>query len=74
MGPIPAQAMQAWLLQGQPPPQLHRPVHRPMLEAVAADPTALLVCGLMAAEVERGVVPGAYQATRWTTACVSLLF
>jgi hypothetical protein len=50
--------MAAWLLHGLIPKQLSRPVHKPLLEATAADPAALMVCGLMAGELERGLKPG----------------
>jgi hypothetical protein len=50
--------MAAWLLQGMTPKQLSRPVHKSLLEATAADPAALMVCGLMVGELERGLKPG----------------
>lgn len=60
MGPIPAEHMAQWLLYGVPPRQLGRAVHRPLLEATAADPGSLLVCGLLPGEVERAMKPGAH--------------
>lgn len=58
MGPITTDDMSAWLLKDMPPSQLGRPAHKPMLDATAADPAGLMVCGLMAGEMERGLKPG----------------
>lgn len=55
MGPIPGEDMERWLLHGVPPKQLGRAIHRPVLEATAAD---LLVCGLLPGEVEKNLKPG----------------
>lgn len=54
--------MAAWLLQGLTPKQLSRPAHKALLEATAADPASLMVCGLMAGELERGLKPGGSKA------------
>lgn len=71
MGPIPADAMAAWLLQGVPPRQLGRECHKPFLYATAADPVGLMVCGLLAGELERGIKPGgcAGLGGKWRLLC-----
>jgi hypothetical protein len=56
--------MAAWLLQGAAPRQLGRECHKPLLYATAADPAGLLVCGLMAGELERGIKPGGWKGLR----------
>lgn len=72
MGPIPPTDMAAWLLQGVTPKQLSRPAHKPVVEATAADPGSLLVCGLMAAEVDKGLKPGVWGGL-WVCFCLCVM-
>lgn len=58
MGPISVADMAAWLLQGTAPRQLSRPCHKPLLDMVAADRSQLLVCGVVAAELQQVLMSG----------------
>jgi hypothetical protein len=71
MGPISATDMAAWLLQGAAPRQLSRPCHKPLLDMVAADRSQLLVCGVLAAEVQQVLMSG--EAPRTVLACLPRL-
>jgi hypothetical protein len=63
LGPISTADMAAWLLQGAAPKQLSRPCHKPLLDTVAADPSQLLVCGVMGAELQQVQMSGEVQQT-----------
>lgn len=71
LGPIPVADMAAWLLQGTAPKQLSRPCHKPLLDSVAADPSQLLVCGVLGAELQQVMMSG--EAQRTVLACLPSL-